>query len=57
MCRCAERRAAIVGAGRSVLRGDVSRLAPAARFVVKTSGEDLAAAFRKIVGSISRSRP
>lgn len=55
MCRCAERRAAIVGAGRSVLRGDVSRLAPAARFVVKTSGEDLAAAFRKIVGTIKGS--
>lgn len=52
MCRCAERRAVGIDACRSALRGDVSRLAPAARFIVKTSGEDLAATFRKIVGTM-----
>lgn len=49
MCRCAERRAEIAGATTAALRGDVSRIAPAAAFVVRTSAEDAAAAFRAAV--------
>lgn len=49
MCRCAERRAEIVGATRAALAGDLSRVTPAAAFVVKSSAEDAAAAFRSLV--------
>lgn len=54
MCRCAERRAEIVGAVRTALRGDGSRLLPMVRFVAKTSGEDAAAAFRAAVAVLRR---
>lgn len=56
MCRCAERRAEIGLAVSSVLRGDISRISPAARFVVSTSAEDAAAAFRAMVASVRRVR-
>lgn len=51
MCRCAERRAALASAGRSLIRGDRSKMVPALRFVVVSSREDLATAFRRVVSA------
>jgi hypothetical protein len=60
MCRCAERRAKIAEAGRAAVRGDRSKIGPAARFVVATSREDVAIAARKAfrfaVGAMRSSR-
>lgn len=46
-CRCDERRTVIVGAASAAVRGDLSRIGPASRFVVETSKEDIAALFRR----------
>lgn len=56
MCRCAERRAAILSAGAAALKGDRSKIRPAAAFVVRSSAEDLAAAYRRAVGAVKRGR-
>ena len=40
MCRCSERRAAIVSAAKAAIKGDASKIAPAAQFVVTTMAQD-----------------
>lgn len=44
-CRCAERRQVIALAARLVLAGRVEAIAPAARFVARTTAEDARAVF------------
>jgi hypothetical protein len=43
MCRCAQRRRAIVDAARAVVKGDLSQVAPAARFNFQSGAQDLRA--------------
>jgi phage shock protein A len=49
--RCEERRQALERAARAAGAGDRQALAAEAKFVVKTSGEDLAAGFRRTVAA------
>lgn len=41
MCRCQERKAALSNAARSVARGDIARIIPAAKYVVRTLAQDV----------------
>lgn len=43
MCGCDQRRAALVTAGSSALRGDLTRIGPALRLVARTGVQDVAA--------------
>ncbi len=49
--RCEERRQAIERAARAAGAGDRETVAKEAKFVVRTSGEDFAAGFRRAVAA------
>lgn len=46
MCRCNERRAAIVAGVKAVVRGDTAAAAAEAKFITRSSVEDAKAAFQ-----------
>lgn len=55
MCRCNERRSAIVSGVRSIVKGDTAAAVDQAKFIVRSSAEDAKSAFQARV-SAARSK-
>lgn len=56
MCRCAERRQAIVRSAGAMVRGDMSSARKEAGYVTRTLAEDAAATARRLAQATARLR-
>lgn len=56
MCRCAERRGALVRSAGAMARGDLTGVRREAGYVTRTLAEDAAAAARRIAQSTAKLR-